>query len=448
MNVRSVTRWLDRARRAAAARLADALRIGRKRVGWATTATAAAYLAVVLAFRPGGDASVATFGVTGTLVALVLPAAQLAEQNARRLSEYVVERVTVAGGDRDRIRSAHALLENYVDRAEDASRGTKLLYLGFVASALALLDPHLGAGEQTIRLHYYPLALALGAVTVGVFLLLPFALSLYGLEATRYISRWLDRRPTPTQPAAAGEAGKDSQAEVLLTALAYLKTAMRDAVEQAVTQAEATLRSAEGGGGERAARAEEPGTMTENDPASKPVQTSIAPWLSVRDGPGALDYYKAAFGAVERYRLEDDTLRVVVAQLAIGPADFWLQEDPDSSPESSPGPGGGSIRMILTVDDPESVFSQAVAAGGDRDRTRLRRPRLAHRTPCRSVWSPLGGGQAADRRSRLSRHAARSRRRLGVGLRDLPGSRPDVCGPRAADNRGSTRPRNAHQEPS
>ena len=99
--------------------------------------------------------------------------------------------------------------------------------------------------------------------------------------------------------------------------------------------------------------------MTEHDPARELVEPSIAPWLSVADGPGAVDYYTAAFGAVERYRLEDDTGRVVVAQLAIGQADFWLQEDPDASPVV----GGGSIRMILTVYDPESVFSQAVTAG-------------------------------------------------------------------------------------
>ncbi|SRR6266540_250516 len=99
--------------------------------------------------------------------------------------------------------------------------------------------------------------------------------------------------------------------------------------------------------------------MTEADPAPKLVQTSIAPWLSVRDGAGAVDYYRAAFGAVERYRLEDDDRRVVVAQLAIGAADFWLQEDP----ASSPGAGEGSVRMILTVEDPDRIFRQAVAAG-------------------------------------------------------------------------------------
>lgn len=93
---------------------------------------------------------------------------------------------------------------------------------------------------------------------------------------------------------------------------------------------------------------------------SKPVKTSIAPWLSVSRATEAVAYYKAAFGAVELYRLEDDAGRVAVAQLAVGDADFWLQEDAASCPESS---GRQSVRMILTVDDPDSVFKQAIAAG-------------------------------------------------------------------------------------
>ena len=99
--------------------------------------------------------------------------------------------------------------------------------------------------------------------------------------------------------------------------------------------------------------------MTEPDPTPDPVQPSIAPWLSVRDGPGAVDYYKAAFGAEERYRLEDDAGRVMVARLAIGPAEFWLQDDPGASPAAD----GGPVRMILTVADPDRLFGQAVTAG-------------------------------------------------------------------------------------
>ncbi len=83
-----------------------------------------------------------------------------------------------------------------------------------------------------------------------------------------------------------------------------------------------------------------------------PVRTTIAPWLSVRDGTRAVAFYTAAFGAVERYRLQDDAGNVMVAQLAVDEADFWVQGDPDASP----GVGDGSIRMILTVADPEAVF--------------------------------------------------------------------------------------------
>ncbi len=87
--------------------------------------------------------------------------------------------------------------------------------------------------------------------------------------------------------------------------------------------------------------------------------TNIAPWLAVSDGQRALDYYKAAFGAVDVYRFEDDGGRLAVAHLTIGEADFWIQEDDDAGPRA----GDGSIRMILTVDDPDAVFAQAIAAG-------------------------------------------------------------------------------------
>jgi PhnB protein len=98
----------------------------------------------------------------------------------------------------------------------------------------------------------------------------------------------------------------------------------------------------------------------DNTLQGEPVKTSIAPWLSVSQATEAVDYYKAAFGAVERYRLEDEMGKVVVAQLAIEGADFWLQEDIDSSPESL---DRRSVRMMLTVDNPDAVFEQAIAAG-------------------------------------------------------------------------------------
>lgn len=93
---------------------------------------------------------------------------------------------------------------------------------------------------------------------------------------------------------------------------------------------------------------------------SEPREANIAPWLAVRNAAEAATFYRAAFSAVELYRLEDDDGEPVVVHLSVRGADFWIQHDPDSSPEAS---GRGSMRMILTVKDPDSLFAQALAAG-------------------------------------------------------------------------------------
>ncbi len=90
---------------------------------------------------------------------------------------------------------------------------------------------------------------------------------------------------------------------------------------------------------------------------------SIAPWLSVRNSPQAVDFYKAALGATQVFRLEDPS-GGVVARLAIDGAEFWLSdESPEHGNFSPESLGGGSVRMILTVADPDTVFAQALAAG-------------------------------------------------------------------------------------
>ena len=91
-----------------------------------------------------------------------------------------------------------------------------------------------------------------------------------------------------------------------------------------------------------------------------PTSPSIAPWLAVRDAQKAVDYYKAGFGAVELYRLPADDGSLAVAQLSVGGAVFWVQADSNASPS---GPAAASVRMILSVEDPDSVFEEAVRAG-------------------------------------------------------------------------------------
>ncbi|HEY0351665.1 MAG TPA: VOC family protein [Gemmatimonadales bacterium] len=91
------------------------------------------------------------------------------------------------------------------------------------------------------------------------------------------------------------------------------------------------------------------------------MPTRIAAWLSVEDGTKAVDFYQAAFGARLLSRLGGDDGGVQVAQLSIGGAVFWVQQDIDTAPNSERPP---SVRMILSVDDPDAVLERAVAAGG------------------------------------------------------------------------------------
>ena len=88
---------------------------------------------------------------------------------------------------------------------------------------------------------------------------------------------------------------------------------------------------------------------------------SIAPMLSVRGGAAAVTFYQAAFGASEVFR---DPGGSVVARLAVEGAEFWVaDESPEHQNFSPPSLGGGTVRMILTVPDPDAMFAQAIAAG-------------------------------------------------------------------------------------
>jgi PhnB protein len=83
----------------------------------------------------------------------------------------------------------------------------------------------------------------------------------------------------------------------------------------------------------------------------------------VRNGAKAVDFYKAAFGATEVFRL-DGPDGGVVARLSVEGAEFWLgDESPEHKNFSPESLGGGTVRMVLTVPDPDAVFQRAVSAG-------------------------------------------------------------------------------------
>lgn len=92
-------------------------------------------------------------------------------------------------------------------------------------------------------------------------------------------------------------------------------------------------------------------------------KTLISPMLNVRGGARAVDFYKAAFGATEIFRL-DAPDGSVVARLAVEGAEFWVADESveyaNPSPESA---GGATTRIVLVIEDPDPAFDRAVAAG-------------------------------------------------------------------------------------
>jgi PhnB protein len=108
-----------------------------------------------------------------------------------------------------------------------------------------------------------------------------------------------------------------------------------------------------------------------SDMTSSTSRPGLAPMLSVRGGSKAVAFYQRAFGATELFRHgdPDDPAGAIVARLSIAGADFrcaefWVaDESPEHSNFSPESLGGSTARMVLTVEDPDGVFGQAIAAG-------------------------------------------------------------------------------------
>jgi PhnB protein len=119
-----------------------------------------------------------------------------------------------------------------------------------------------------------------------------------------------------------------------------------------------------------------------------PGLPALLPELAVDRGREAVEFYKAAFGAVEVYRVGGtDEHEALVAQLQIGEAAFWVHdESPEHGTFSPQRLGGGSVRMLLVVDDPDAVIAAAIAAGA----TELRAVTEEHRWRLGAIADPFG----------------------------------------------------------
>ncbi len=115
---------------------------------------------------------------------------------------------------------------------------------------------------------------------------------------------------------------------------------------------------------------------------------TVMPQLSVRHGREAVGFYKAAFGAVEEYRVGGtDEDEAVVSQLSVGAGSFWVSdESPEHANFSPESVGGATTRMLLVVADPDATISLAVTEGA----VLVRPPANEHGWRLGRIMDPFG----------------------------------------------------------
>jgi PhnB protein len=99
--------------------------------------------------------------------------------------------------------------------------------------------------------------------------------------------------------------------------------------------------------------------------AGEGSRMSVWPELSVRRGRQAVEFYQAAFGAREVYRVGGtDEHQDLVSQLSFGDASFWVSDESPAHKNFSPESlGGSTVRLLLIVEDPKAVIDRSVGLG-------------------------------------------------------------------------------------
>lgn len=93
---------------------------------------------------------------------------------------------------------------------------------------------------------------------------------------------------------------------------------------------------------------------------------SVTAYLIVRDASKAIDFYKQAFNAEELLRMPTPDGKIGHAEIKIGDSPVMLADEyPDMGFVSAETLGGSAISMMIYVEDVDSLFSQAIAAGGE-----------------------------------------------------------------------------------
>ena len=116
-----------------------------------------------------------------------------------------------------------------------------------------------------------------------------------------------------------------------------------------------------------AARVSASNAQKEEDMSVKPIPEgyhTATPYLAVDDAAEALEYYKKAFGAKERGRMEAPDGKIGHAEIQIGDSLVMLSDPfPQASTRTPKELGGTTASVFLYVENVDAFVQRAVDAG-------------------------------------------------------------------------------------
>ncbi len=101
--------------------------------------------------------------------------------------------------------------------------------------------------------------------------------------------------------------------------------------------------------------------------SAKPIPEgyhTLTPYMTVRDAARAIEFYKQAFGAVEKGVMKGPDGKVMHAELRIGDSLFMLADEFPEFGSHAPQNGSSATGLHIYTEDVDGAFDRAVKAGG------------------------------------------------------------------------------------
>jgi PhnB protein len=91
---------------------------------------------------------------------------------------------------------------------------------------------------------------------------------------------------------------------------------------------------------------------------------TATPYLIIGGAGDAIEFYKKAFGATELFRFAMPDGKIGHAEIKIGDSPIMLADEyPEMGYKGPQSLGGSPVSIMIYVEDVDTIFNQAVAAG-------------------------------------------------------------------------------------